>query len=465
VFQDYHNLGKKNLRSKLGGSTMKKRILSFVLALAIVLPSAVIPAFAASSGQMTKQKETEHFEFAAMDQDKDAVEDLAKALEDCYERVTADLKKTPTGKTIVEVYPDLASYHRAIGQPNAPDWSVGQYTSSDGRIRMVSPNNPGPSHDYEGMLEVAVHEYVHRIVDLFGRRQPIYLNEGIAAYEAGQGQNVGAFVKDQMPKNKVPSLSLLEKYNSNSEGLYQYGYAYIHFVTESYGFDKVISLLEGKSRTQVFGKDEQTINREWWDFLANEYVRPATAPNIDTADDWAKSEIISAVKKGFVPTELQNNYKNVITREQFCQMAVMYLEYATGKEIDTILSEKGLTIDPDVFVDTKNEYILAAYALGITNGSGKNEAGADVFAPKGSITREMAATMLTRLSKILGKDTENAADAGYTDINEASDWAVNSINFCYANSVMNGTSQTPLKFSPKETYTIQQSIATFDRMK
>jgi len=66
------------------------------------------------------------------------------------------------------------------------------------------------------------------------------------------------------------------------------------------------------------------------------------------------------VSKGFVPAELQNNYKNVITREQFCQMAVMYLEYATGKEIDKILSEKGLAIDPDVFADTKNEYILAA---------------------------------------------------------------------------------------------------------
>ncbi len=663
---------------------MKKRILSFVLALAIVLPSAVIPAFAASSGQMTKQKETEHFVFAAMDQDKNAVEDLAKALEDCYERVTIDLKKAPTDKTIVEVYPDLASYHRAIGQPNAPDWSVGQYSLNDKRIRMVSPNNPGSSHDYEGVLEVAVHEYVHRIVDLYGN-QPSYLHEGVASYEAGQKGNVAIVLSDYR-SNKLPKVAALNSFNTTSgdDRVYVYGYAYIDFVVRNFGFDKVIALLEGKSRTTTLGKSEDELNKMWYVYLLNGYVYPdsldqvfetehiifrftkqdsavvkelaerlenkfskitfdlkkdfgtktailiypdiasfhkgigkpdaddsnvilstwnyariavvspqnpgthytsdtvigkleidcafrvpilfekyttplvngiaayefgitgrdstvqetvnkaveenklpnlseledlrsiyfsyayvdfivqeygydglisllngktltevsklsaqqlnekwlgflknayTTAPNLDTADSWAQAEITSAVNKGFVPTELQNNYKSVISREQFCQMAVMYLEYATGKEIGTILSEKGLAIDSDAFADTKNEYILAAYALGITNGSGKNEAGADVFAPKGSITREMAATMLTRLSKVLGKDTENAVDAGYTDINEASNWAVNSINFCYANSVMNGTSQTPLKFSPKETYTIQQSIATFDRMK
>lgn len=675
---------------------MKKRSLSLLLALALVLTSAITPAFAATTADLKQQRETEHFVFYCMDQDVKALDDLAEALEGCYERTTTDLGKTPSGKVKVNIYPDIDSFHNAMGRPNAPDWSVGE--AKNGALYMTSPLNPGPAHDYDGMLQIAVHEFVHIIINLFGN-VPSYLHEGVACYEAGQNryETLSSFIAGQMDQNKVPSLSSLEKFNSSSEGMYQYGPAFVDFIARCYGFDAVVALLEGKSLATATGKDgasmqNQSFNEFWWQHLDNlyrkrfgltesletdnfvllfmpqnseavselaekleqdraritadlgaapevktmvylypdietfhktinpnagttvgstwgynnifsvipencgpeytegriradikyysnmaalyplsdgkdvpsyilwgvagyeagvefndlkgyvkkaadsgklptlaeveemnnstgrlqygyiyvefvaqtlgnknlndnlaslvkgkspetvfgmtsqemesawqaflkDYDKQVSAPNLDTADTWAQSEITSAVRKGFVPTDLQNNYKSTITREQFCRMAVMYLEYATGKGIDTILSERNLTIDEDAFEDTDNKYILAAYALEITKGTrAPSEGKPGVFDPNGSFNREMAATMLARVSKVLGEDTENAAGAGYTDISSASNWAVNSINFCYASKVMTGTSTTPLKFSPKEAYTIQQSIATFDRM-
>lgn len=677
---------------------MKTRSLSLLLALALVLMSAITPAFASTTADLKQQRETEHFVFYCMDQDVKALDDLAEALEGCYERTTTDLGKTPSGKVKVNIYPDIQSFHNAMGRPNAPDWSVGE--AKNGALHMTSPLNPGPSHDYDGMLQIAVHEFVHIIINLFGS-VPSYLHEGVACYEAGQNryETLSSFIAGQMDQNKVPSLSSLEKFNSSSEGMYEYGPAFVDFIARIYGFDAVVALLEGKPLATAIGKDgasmqNQSFNEFWgksldglyrqkfglgsgesletdhfvflfmkqdseavsklaekleqdrakitadlgaapkvktmiylypdietfhktiypyagtaygttfgydnifsvipencgpeytegrvradikyysnmaalfplsdgkdvpsyilwgvagyeagvefddlkgyvkkaadsgklptladleemdngngrlqygylyvefvaqtlgnknlnenlaslvkgespetvfgmisqqleekWQAFLKDYDKQASVPNLDTADTWAQSEITSAVRKGFVPTDLQNNYKSTITREQFCRMAVMYLEYATGKDIDTILSERNLTIDEDAFEDTDNKYILAAYALEITKGTrAPSEGKPGVFDPNGSFNREMAATMLARVSKVLGQDTDNAPDAGYADIGAASSWAVNSINFCYASDVMTGTSKTPLKFSPKEAYTIQQSIATFDRM-
>jgi hypothetical protein len=58
------------------------------------------------------------------------------------------------------------------------------------------------------------------------------------------------------------------------------------------------------------------------------------------------------------------------------------------------------------------------------------------------------------------------SDQGYTDIGEASAWAVDAINWAKVNNVMNGTSTDPSKptFTPNSAFTRQESIVTFDRI-
>jgi len=181
-----------------------------------------------------------------------------------------------------------------------------------------------------------------------------------------------------------------------------------------------------------------------------------TPPNLESASGWARPEITSAYNKGFVPVDILNNYQNIITRAEFCRMAMKFIEYKTGKSIDSILNERGLSRDPNAFSDTDDPDLLAAAALGITLG-----VSVGVFAPNGEITRQQAATFLMRVNGLLGMDINDPPTAGYTDAYNIADWAENGVNFCYAAGIMQGSGG---QFFPLNTYTRQESIATFDRI-
>jgi hypothetical protein len=184
---------------------------------------------------------------------------------------------------------------------------------------------------------------------------------------------------------------------------------------------------------------------------------------INSADDWAKPGIESALEKGFVPDDIQGNYTSVITRAEFCRMAIKFVEYHTGKNINAVLSEKNLSRNNNAFNDTNDLDILAAYALGITNGTVAPTATIPgMFTPDGQFSREQAATMIRNICRVLGIDTANPPDSNFADLEIASDWAVEGINFVRANGIMQGTSGN--NFSPKRTYTRQESIFTFNNM-
>lgn len=65
----------------------------------------------------------------------------------------------------------------------------------------------------------------------------------------------------------------------------------------------------------------------------------------------------------------------------------------------------------------------------------------------------------------LGANVENPPTSDFTDLNTASSWAIHGINFVRANGIMSGTAAAPPTFSPKATYTREQSIITLDNIK
>ena len=181
-------------------------------------------------------------------------------------------------------------------------------------------------------------------------------------------------------------------------------------------------------------------------------------PNLSTASGWARDSITSAVSKGFVPADLQGRYTNTITRAEFCRLAVKWVEYKTGKAIDEVMKEKGVTRDPKAFTDTNDQDILAAFALGITSGAGDNK-----FNPNGAFTREQAAGMIKNVCAALGQDVDGSPPAGFNDAGDISAWTVDGVNYCVANGIMRGGDGN--LFSPKGTFTREMSIMTFDNMK
>lgn len=163
-----------------------------------------------------------------------------------------------------------------------------------------------------------------------------------------------------------------------------------------------------------------------------------------TLSGWAAPTVTEAINAGLVPATLPANYKNDITRAQFCQLAAALYEQLTGAEIS------GRT----GFPDTNDAAVEKMAFLGIVNGFPDG-----TFRPDNSITRQEAANLLKKLAEKLGVRM-TAAETPYTD--KCSSWAAEAVAKCYSVGIMNGTSATT--FDPTGSYTIQQSIVTMVRV-
>lgn len=189
--------------------------------------------------------------------------------------------------------------------------------------------------------------------------------------------------------------------------------------------------------------------------------------NTNNASDWAKNEIQKAAACNLIVYDLTGDYTDNITRKDFCKLA--YRTVATefspysdsrlgiGMTMQNILAEKGLSLN-NGFSDCSDTQIETISAMGIIQGMGDG-----TFAPEEYITREQAATILCRMAEFLGNKTiPTAAKMSYTDENEISDWAKSSVACINAMGIMNGVSKK--EFAPKQTYTVEQAIATMLRL-
>lgn len=203
-----------------------------------------------------------------------------------------------------------------------------------------------------------------------------------------------------------------------------------------------------------------------------------------TYSNWAAEDIINAISMGYLDDDpdvfgyqpavtdlLGSDYTKAITRGQFAALAVRYYETLmsdiTGEDY-TIPVNSG----DDVFADCSNDTNMAkAYNLGIVGGynSADTRSGVSV-GPDDPITREQAATMLTRLMEQLIEAFDSVGRTGWTvwyadDLpftDTISDWAYDGVRAVYGVGAMTGTTGTT--FSAKDNYTIEQSIVTIMRI-
>lgn len=228
-----------------------------------------------------------------------------------------------------------------------------------------------------------------------------------------------------------------------------------------------------------------------WSDDSNQTVTetPVTKPETPVAtsvtySNWAAEDIITAISMGYLDDDpdafgyqpavtdlLGSDYTRAITRGQFASLAIRYYETLMGDitgEDYTIPVNSG----DDVFADsTGNTDMAKAYTLGILGGynSAPNRSGVYV-GPNDLITREQAATMLTRLMEQLIDAFNEVGRTGWTVwyadnlpfTDEIADWAYDGVRAVYGVGAMTGTTGTT--FSPKSNYTIEQSIVTLMRI-
>lgn len=177
----------------------------------------------------------------------------------------------------------------------------------------------------------------------------------------------------------------------------------------------------------------------------------------DAPDAWAMDEVEKAIGAQLIPEDMQSNYTKSITREEFCILAIRMIEVRSEMTIDEYLAAAKLEIAPkDSFIDCDTKEVLAAKALGITDGTSPT-----TFEPDKLLTREQAAKFLSTTAIACGRDVSLKSPA-YADLSDIAGWAQPYTGYVYDIGVMKGTGGN--MFSPKNSYQRQQAFMTMYRI-
>lgn len=163
---------------------------------------------------------------------------------------------------------------------------------------------------------------------------------------------------------------------------------------------------------------------------------------------WAREQVDSAAVKGLMPDGLGDDFTVNITRAEFAALAVKLYEAMSG--------ETAPAPGESPFSDTNEAVIIQANALGIVNGVGD-----DKFSPDALVTREQAATMLSRVYTKLG-GTIPAGTTTFADNDKISNWAMDAVAFMTSKEILNGVGNN--QFAPQGNASIEQALAIALRM-
>lgn len=170
----------------------------------------------------------------------------------------------------------------------------------------------------------------------------------------------------------------------------------------------------------------------------------------DNPSDWAKEYIDRASEVGILPDGLIQKYRDDISREDFCELAMALLEKCGFEVMEP--SEDA----PMPFDDTDSRAVYTLNMLGVIDGRGDG-----VFDPDSYIKREEAAKIVTKLSGVLNMPMLMIYYE-YADQEDASEWARPYLSNVYAIGVMEGVGED--RFDPKGTLTAEQTIAIMIRL-
>jgi hypothetical protein len=168
------------------------------------------------------------------------------------------------------------------------------------------------------------------------------------------------------------------------------------------------------------------------------------SPQREQSSSWAVEQVNAAIAEGLVSLGLQSNYTQATTRAEFAALAVALYENVKGEITGRI-----------TFIDTDDANVEKAAYIGVVMGVGENR-----FAPDSSLTREQAATMLSRLATAVGMPLDKQ-DSTFADNDQISDWAIEAVGQMQTTGIMQGVGDN--RFSPKSPYTREQSIITIMR--
>ena len=194
-------------------------------------------------------------------------------------------------------------------------------------------------------------------------------------------------------------------------------------------------------RDAIKGMANTKITDETLKFDGQRTPEPGSVPS-----SWAAASVNAAIAAGIVPAALQSKYTTATTRAEFCALAVALYETKLGA-----ITERAK------FDDTTDVNVEKMAALGVVNGTGEGK-----FSPNSQLTREQAATMLARLADAMDSALPTTDATPFADGSAVASWASSAVAQMQASGIMGGVGDN--KFSPKGSYTREQSILTIMRL-
>jgi hypothetical protein len=214
--------------------------------------------------------------------------------------------------------------------------------------------------------------------------------------------------------------------------------------------DDGAGIKDDSAKETADGGDEPPTERKRRTRAEPQEAPPDEGVPVDAPDDWALDEVTRCIENGYVSENLQNGYKNNITRFDFCMVLA-----------NVLLSRDPISLvqyadEPSPFTDTDDAMIVCLNAIGIVRGVGDG-----LFNPDGEITRQEAAVMLRRAAVAFGVE-DAGVETGFDDSGSVADWAVEGLGFVVDKGIMRGVGNN--NFDPTGPYTRQQAYITMIRL-
>jgi len=196
------------------------------------------------------------------EQEKQAAHAVLYALETGRNRIAAQLVIAMHPMVHIFVYDDLPTLHEKYevlyGRKPA-EWVVG--TCEGNIILLVSPANPGEDHDFDSLVDVALHEMAHIYNQQLNASMFMWIDEGLAT-----------FLSNQNPENygyKIEYCPTFEEMQTNdstvfadAEG-YALSYFYIAYLVNTFGWDAVLTLAKTNDYMMAFSRSAQNVYADW----------------------------------------------------------------------------------------------------------------------------------------------------------------------------------------------------------
>lgn len=197
-------------------------------------------------------------------------QDLFDELNNSVERVSTKYKHHPSQKVVIEIYPDLPTFHQAVGETDAPNWFMGTH---EGRtLKIVSPLNPGPEHTYQSILKGTVHLFAMWLISDINPAAPKWIRQGIGGYEAKHMSQdfIKGSTEDNIRNQSVPSFDELNNDTWDFETMkgFQFSYMMVEFVVDRYGVDALNKLIRNPQDFEgIFQCSETELYEQWVKYI------------------------------------------------------------------------------------------------------------------------------------------------------------------------------------------------------